>query len=191
MFGLFNRSKNTVKNPRCLIATIGGQDNTFVADDRRIYEGLFGDVETFEAESLSAFREFLSTTSIDILHLFANITDDRRIEGASGPEFFKNISEANVKIFILASENPGDDLIPFCSEAVNAGAAPMNLVMTLDRKGDSFGRFFKSLFGHMVSGGKTMPQAWVELSPQGTTSEIDAPETVFSAGFGSLRLSVE
>lgn len=95
----------------------------------------------------------------------------------------------NVRILTLASNNEPEWLVPFCSEAVNAGTAKINLVMTLDRKGELFVRFFTSLFGFMLKG-MTMPEAWVELAPQNPDGVPETPETIFSAGYGSLRLSV-
>lgn len=189
MFRLFSRSKNTIKNPVCLVASIGSHDHALLTRDRQIYEHYFTDVEIYESGDVAGFYEFLNETTVDILHLFADVSSDHTIQHESGISFFERLSQANVKIFILASENEVDNLIPFCSQAANAGIAHMNIVMTLDRKGGLYGRFFKSLFGRMVNG-KTMPQAWVELAPQNPNTIHEAPEMVFSAGYGSLRLSV-
>ena len=158
MFGLFGRSKNTVKNPKVLVASIGSNDTSLVSSDRRIYEGYFDDIETCQTESVAEFYKYIREKTFDILHLFASLDSDQTIEGETGPAFFERLSQANVKIFIFASDNEGDLLIPFCSQATNAGVARMNLVMTLDRKGELFGSFFKTLFGSMVSG-RTMPEA--------------------------------
>jgi len=66
----------------------------------------------------------------------------------------------------------------------------MNLVMTLERKGDVYPRFFRRLMEDMITG-TSMPEAWVKLAPQGPAQQDDIPETVFNAGYGSLRFKLD
>jgi hypothetical protein len=64
------------------------------------------------------------------------------------------------------------------------GAA--NLVMTLDRKGSSFGNFFQSLFTQMRNGA-SMPTAWAKLAPQGPSAQhAHCPDTIFACELGQL-----
>lgn len=190
VFGLFKKSGNVVSDPKVLIASVGLETDSYVLEDRRIYQDYFGDIEIFEAKDIQDFYKYINGNMFDILHLFAAFDDDGSIEGESGPDFFRHVVETQIKIFILANDNRGERLVPFCSEAVNAGFGSMNLVMTLERKGDSFVQFFKNLFAKMIKG-LTMPQAWVELAPQNVKLDREIPETVFSAGYGSLKITAQ
>ena len=186
MFGLFGKSKGTIKNPKVLIASVGSVGSSLIAEDREIYESYFSEIETYHADNLSAFYQFLQGRTFDVLHLFASVDSNHTIENESGLRFFEHLSRTNVKLFVLANNNEADNLLPFFSQSKSAGVAPMNLVMTLDRKGKRFSSFFKSVLGHMIEG-KTMPQAWVKVAPQNPNIQHETPETIFSAGYGALK----
>ena len=189
MFGLFGRSKKTIRSPKIIIASIGPDDAALVEGDREIYNGFFSDLDTISVNTIEEFYDAISNRACDIFHLLARVSPDHTIQSENGASFFRRLSSLDLKILILASENDADSLIPFCTEAPNAGVERVNMVMTLDRKGEVFVRFFKSLFGSMI-GGMTMPEAWVQLVPQNPNMTHEAPDTVFSAGNGSLKLSV-
>jgi hypothetical protein len=186
MFGLFNRSKNTVKNPKILLASVGAGNETLFATDREMYQSHFSDITEHQAASVSDFFDFIRGKTFDIVHLFAEVKPNGTIQDVSGYEFLGNLSQAETKLVIFATDNSGDKYIAFFPQAKDKSIKPMNAVMTLDRKGDLFPKFFKSLFGFMASG-DTMPQAWVKLAPQNPNIEHNAPETIFSAGFGSVK----
>lgn len=89
------------------------------------------------------------------------------------------VRAAGAHIAVLASDVPQDVLrhADF-NRYVQAGHDwPANIVLTLNRNGESFGRFFKSLFAQMREGA-TMPMAWVRLAPQGPVAQADGPGTV-------------
>ena len=69
----------------------------------------------------------------------------------------------------------------------DVGFGRANLVMTLDRKGDSFGRFFQVLFQDMFAG-TSMPMAWVKLAPQRgpKSGGKNTPWTIFACELGQL-----
>lgn len=68
------------------------------------------------------------------------------------------------------------------------GDARANLVITLQRNGETFPRFFRELFTRMKKG-QTMPMAWVRIVPQGPSSKRDdCPGTIFLMEAGPLRL---
>jgi hypothetical protein len=186
LFGLFKRNKNVIEYPKVLIASIGTR---FESDDIQIYEENFEQIETVRAADVQEFFNYLSGKTFDILHLFVQINQDNSISGSSGTEFFRHVTESNIKIFIFASDNLSERLIPFCTEGINSGYGKLNLVMTLERKERLFPSFIKELFDKML-GGITMPEAWVEIAPQGPMQQENIPETVFSAGLGSLKLTV-
>lgn len=122
------------------------------------------------------------------MHLFAEIKPSGTIEDVSGQEFLENLSQVETKVVLFASDNSGDSYIAFYPKCGAKNINPMNAVMTLDRKGNLFQKFFKSLFGFMVSG-DTMPQAWVKLAPQNPQLNQNTPEAIFSAGFGAVKFT--
>jgi hypothetical protein len=69
--------------------------------------------------------------------------------------------------------------------------SPVNLVITLNRNGANFGRFFRSLF-EMMWTGVPMPMAWVQLAPQGPSQQRDnIPGTICLMGAGQIAFSTE
>lgn len=186
MFGLFNRSKNIVKNPKILLASIGADFETLFATDREIYQSHFSDITEHRAASVSDFLDFISGKTFDIVHLFADVKPNGTIQDASGYQFLESLSQAETKLVLFASDNTGESYIAFYPKDNDRNIKPMNAVMTLERKGDLFPEFFKSLFGFMASG-DTMPLAWVKLAPQNPHIEHNTPNTFFSAGFGAVK----
>jgi len=93
------------------------------------------------------------------------------------------IRDSGAAVVVVASPNSGESYNAAAKEKPYGSA---NLVMTLDRKGDAFGRFFQKLFGEMKRG-KSMPIAWVKLAPQGPHSvHTDVPDTIFLCELGQL-----
>ncbi len=66
---------------------------------------------------------------------------------------------------------------------------PANIVVTLNRNGEAFGRFFKTLFSQMRTG-MTMPLAWVKLAPQGPAANSDNPGTIVLLEAGHIAFAV-
>ena len=120
------------------------------------------------------------------MHLFAEVKSNGTVEDVFGYKFLENLSQADTKLVIFASDNSGDNYIAFSPKDKTKNIRPMNMVMTLERKGDLFPKFFKSLFSFMVSG-DTMPEAWVKLAPQNPHIEHNTPGAIFSAGFGAVK----
>ena len=89
------------------------------------------------------------------------------------------IKAAGAHIAVVASENPPEVLTsPAFREFLGTKSDwPANIVITLNRNTDTFGRFFRKLFTQM-RGGVSMPQAWVTLAPQGPTGQSDCPGTI-------------
>lgn len=86
------------------------------------------------------------------------------------------IRDSGAAVVVVASPNSGESYNAAAKEKPYGRA---NLVMTLDRKGDAFGRFFQKLVGEMKRG-KSMPVVWVKLASQGSRlTHIDVPDTVF------------
>ena len=93
------------------------------------------------------------------------------------------IRDSGAAVVVVASPNSGESYNAAAKEKPYGRA---NLVMTLDRKGHAFSRFFQKLFGEMKRG-KSMPIAWVNLAPQRPHSvHTDVPDTVFLCELGQL-----
>jgi hypothetical protein len=126
----------------------------------------------------------------DVVHLFCNVTSDGNISDAQGREtaatrLIQTCSDSDVKLLWLASENKPEGYI----KGFKAGQKPLNLVLTLDRRGSRFSNFLENLLRKM-SAGETMPVAWVSMSPQNSNDprNQDAPACIFAAGRGGVRL---
>jgi hypothetical protein len=72
------------------------------------------------------------------------------------------VKEAGAYIAVVASANPFDCYLKAVPERADWSA---NIVLTIHRKEDAFGAFFRRLFRAMFEG-TTMPMAWVALAPQ-------------------------
>jgi hypothetical protein len=81
------------------------------------------------------------------------------------------------RIAVIASETAPERLPYADSDRGPAGDWRANIVFTLARKGECFGRFFHRLFSRMQDG-MSMPMAWVELAPQGPVQPEDIPEAI-------------
>ena len=160
----------------------------------------FGDDLTADA---ARYAQFYSATTImtcstadefvgalnygfDVIHLFCDADQDGRILGThlDGTALIRMCCSSGVKLLWIASDNSAAGYI----NGFSPEGQKINIVLTLKRRGATFGTFLQSLLAKM-SAGTTMPVAWVELCPQipGLTHN-DAPETIFSAGYGELRL---
>jgi hypothetical protein len=89
------------------------------------------------------------------------------------------IKATGAHIVVVASENPPDVLTSseFGQFLNSKGNWPANIIITVNRNGDTFGEFFKKLFTQMHAG-ITMPLAWVKLAPQGPGGHADCPGTI-------------
>jgi len=120
-------------------------------------------------------------SGIDLLHLFANIDLNGQVRTATGEGLKASVLldvcvSSNVKVVIIATANDS-------SAYVNGvPARPLNLVMTIDRKGKSFPEFLDRICGLLVTG-STLPAAWAKAAPQALGPTHDnLPECIFYAG---------
>lgn len=99
----------------------------------------------------------------NVLFLYADLQT-----GSQGRRFRDIVGKFGAHIAVLASELSPALLSDreFTNGLSEAHAWPANIVITLNRNGHYFGRFFHQLFSLMRTG-LSMPMAWVELAPQG------------------------
>jgi hypothetical protein len=163
----------TVSNPRVGILDLGGvETKELVRSDVAFLRTLFADVKAMD----------LSAPKCDVLFLYANLTPEGAIVGSS-VGLREIIRESGSRVVVVASPNPSRSYINAGRQQAYGRA---NLVMTLNRHGESFGRLFSGLFSKMKTG-ISMPVAWVELSPQAPGEDQPrSPETIFACEIGPL-----
>jgi hypothetical protein len=121
--------------------------------------------------------------SAEILLVYAHLNEDGTIKGPTTSGIRQIVQLTNAAIVILASPNSADSIK---NAAALPGPKTANIVFTLDRNGNGFGRFFRELFEKM-RGGKDMLTAWVELAPQHPSANLPyAPQTIFVAEGGKI-----
>lgn len=101
------------------------------------------------------------------------------------------IRAAGAHIAVIASEIPHGVVTnsEFNRFLQSKNDWPANIIITMNRNGEAFGRFFKSLFSQMRTG-TTMPLAWVKLAPQGPAANADNPGTVALLEAGHIAFAI-
>lgn len=147
----------------------------YVKRDAAFLTTLFGDVEVMDA----------TPPKCDVLFVYATFSPDGSVIG-SMLGLREIIRDSGALIVVVASGNTPESY-------VKAGAprpyGQANLVMTLDRRGQAFERFLAALFAKMKSG-VSMPDAWIQLSPQ-VSGGVDGsiPEMMFACELGPLSFA--
>ena len=102
-----------------------------------------------------------TTPRCDVLMLYCDVAHDGTIVH-DRRRLREIVRESKAQIVIVASPNVAADYMEAMRET---GFGTANVVLTLDRKGPAFARFFVRLFERMRAA-TPMPVAWVELQPQ-------------------------
>jgi hypothetical protein len=134
------------------------------------------------------FQEVIRSTDrppkCTALLLYCDLSPSGNITGRS-TNLPQIIRESEAHIVIVATPNDQEACVAAAHKANGENA---NVVLTLDRKGESFSQFFASLFMDMKRG-TTMPLAWHRLAPQGVSSHTACPETICLIKHGRLAFS--
>lgn len=121
--------------------------------------------------------------SAEILFVYAHLNEDGTIKGPTHSGIRQVVELTGASIVVLASPNPAASIQ---NAASLPGPKTANIVLTLDRNGNGFSRFFGELFEKMRSG-KDMLSAWVEISPQHPSANpAYAPQTILMAEGGKV-----
>jgi hypothetical protein len=175
MFFRKRSSLPTIEKPKAGQLNLMGPDaDELVYADNVFLKELFGDVPVATG--------IISTC--DILFLYADLSETGRIQNC--PLSLRElIRDSGAKIVVVASENPAANYVK-AGQRQPFGQA--NLVMTLERRGAAFPRFFEQLFSRMKKS-VSMPAAWVELCPQARDPrQANLPSTIFACEIGQLAL---
>jgi hypothetical protein len=170
------RRTNTVNDPYIIAKPVLGMWNLIgdaagdlLARDRAELGPLFPNSVQVGAQS---------APKCNVLFLYCALDASARISGH--PTSMRDvIKAAGAHIAVLAADIPGALLSnrEFGQSLSARSDWPANIVITLNRNGEHFGRFFRELFSQMQAG-VTMPMAWVELAPQGPHQRSDIPGTI-------------
>jgi hypothetical protein len=183
-----NPSPAIVGNTNVLLCTLDIRFHELLMTDAVIYSGFYTRTTSTVLRSL---RDLLAAIDkgYDIVHLFSfvspagMITDDtgNAIDGVS---LIQRCYNSGVKLLWIASDNKADTYI----KHFKAPGIPINLVMTIDRRGSRFTSFLQALL-FRLSQGEAMSGAWVALSPQSPRDpkHQDLPVTVLAVSQGALR----
>jgi hypothetical protein len=157
-----------IQSPRIgFLNLIGSAAQTVIEEDKVALGPLFASIEQSED----------TPPKCDVLMVYCDLQINGHIANYAGG-LRDIIRESKAPIVIVASEN---DAKSYTAAAKSTGYGRANLVMTLERKGAAFTKFFIALFTRMFRG-KTMPLAWVELAPQNPrATHDDCPGTIFAA----------
>lgn len=119
----------------------------------------------------------------DVIHLHADFGGHGTgASGLSGQALIAAAASSGVKLLWIAAANPPDAYI----EGFKVGKASINLIMTIERKGNAFSVFLSRLLSKLADG-KSLPAAWVSIAPQAPAAQTDAPEMIFYAGRPKAR----
>ena len=174
-FILRRRGDVVVVEPKLgLVDLSGGKFAALLEEDRKALSSLFSDVSSSNRPPIPR---------CDVLFLYSDLAPDGSL--LHGPSVRQVATRAGAAIVVLASDKSPEERLT--AAAAGTGQKKASLVLTYDRKGESFARFFRELFSLMKSG-KGMPAAWVALAPQHPSAmNPDLPETIFLPEAGTVQ----
>lgn len=176
------------RHSRVLVCNLCPDLQEFAESDRATYSRFYNSVQFGSFLEIDDLWEGIGG-QCDIVHLFCRLLPDGTISlhnnrNVHGGELIDRCCRDGVKLLWIASDNPGDAYV----RGLRAIGKPINLIMTIDRRGRSFSMFLDR-FLHMISAGKLLPNAWVSLATQsiGSTQQNN-PSCIFSAGAPGVAL---
>jgi hypothetical protein len=185
----FTRRQDEVVGTKVIVASLDPRFAELAKADRDCYSHFYSAPDEIGFENAQQLLSGIDRRC-DIVHLFCDISPEGNIVDShgnttEGAALIQHCCDADVKLLWLASQNKPEGYI----KGFKAAGKPLNLVLTIDRKGSCFPSFLENLLRKM-SAGETMPAAWVALAAQ-TPSDPrhqDLPACIFAAGRGGLKL---
>jgi hypothetical protein len=165
---------------RVLVCMIGPDNEleTLAAIDADIYHWHYSDVTLTSCATAGQFPTVLRQGRYRIVHLLLRIDAQGEVSGTGIRTILETCRRNGGKMLILANDHDADTYIKWVN------VTGVNLVMTVERKGDRFPVFWDGLLDRLTKG-MTMPQAWVDLVPQVEgPHQADEPRCIFAAGAG-------
>ena len=168
VYKFWNSGRICIPNPKLGLLNIGGDE--FAAElneDRKALGAFFNDVIVGGEGQVP---------NCDVLFVYAKVASNGSIANSTEPSLRHLAARAGSVVLVLASNNPSEHVV---AAGKVPGPKQCSLVLTLDRNGEGFPRFFKEVFTLMKSG-KTMPMAWIKTAPQHKSVMPQyTPETIF------------
>jgi hypothetical protein len=128
--------RGSIPAPKVRILDLGGEDTKqLVRSDTSFLKPLFAELQLAE----------LAAPKCDVLFLYAKLTAEGAVLGSTR-SLREIIRDSGAKVVVVAFANPSGYYIKAGKQQPYGRA---NLVMTLNRCGDAFGRFFEALFSKM------------------------------------------
>jgi hypothetical protein len=168
VYKFWHSGRVRIRNPKLGLVNMGGEEFAALSnEDRAAFGSLFGDVVVSADGTIP---------QCDVLFVYARLEPDGSLPGGAESTIRHAAARAQCSVVVLASNNPSDRVV---AAGKLPGPKQGSLVLTLNRNGEGFARFFKELFTLMNSG-KTMPMAWVKIAPQhNSVMPQYAPDTIF------------
>jgi hypothetical protein len=185
---LFRTNRDEVNGAKVLVCALDSRFDDLLKGDSEIYGRYYRATTTMVLPTSKALLGRLEQ-KYDIVHLMCDVTESGAITDTSGreitgTELIQNCCDHNVKLLWVASDNLPERYI----KGFGARGKRLNLVMTLKRKGPNFPSFLQKLLSRLAYG-DSMPVAWNDICPQIPGSDHpDAPESIFFAGRGGVKL---
>ena len=172
MFSLFRRAPRIQSPHLGILDLTHGSASAALTADKAAIGSLFDSLAESSADP----------PRCNVLFFYCQIEPDGTIR-----DFSRGVRElirdSGVVVAVVATENPSQNYI---AATKSCGYGKANLVMTLNRRGDIFPKFFQRLFSEMKRG-VSMPVAWVKLAPQiPGAKHADCPDTIFACEAGQL-----
>ena len=181
---LFRRRTQDVFYTRVLVCSVGDVPEDELGRDFNAYQKYLGSVTLQRFEDANGLVNALRGR-YDIVHVLTAVTVDGRIGGSeiSGTELIQQAALDNTKLLWIASTNDPQGYV----KGFKPNGNKLNVVMTIDRRGDCLSNFIGKLL-HEMQSGLSMPVAWNKIVPQIPGQEHpDAPATIFYSGLGQIR----
>jgi hypothetical protein len=182
----FNRPKSPIiLKTRAVVCSLNARFDGLLAEDGLSYSSFFPSTIISACHNINELRMMIAR-GCDIVHVFGLVSDagvitDDNGSSMAGTMLIQACCSGGVKLLCIASDTSREA----CIKGFSAGNKPLNLVLTLDRRGPLFGSFLAKLLAKLAAG-KTLPIAWVEIAPQTVRApeHNDLPATIFAAGLG-------
>lgn len=182
LFGKSNASEG--KEPKVLVAYFESRFESAANSDFACYSKYYAFTKI---EKLNGAADLCSILEglFDIVHLLAEIAADGQIVEGQGRQsdaaaMLEKSLDRRVALMWIAGESVADH---YLKGFRSIQGKPLNLILTLNRKGDAFSQFLESLLSKLATGEK-IASAWVAVAPQnsGDPRNAAAPECIFVAG---------
>ena len=153
---------------------LGEDAEDLISDDNASFSSLF---------ARTTIGEFQQLPSADVLFIYGHLNEEGNFSDLIPSSIGHIVEQTNAAIVVVASPNSVERITNAAKASTPKTA---NIVYTLNRNGDGFGRFFQELFEKMRNG-KDMLTAWVELAPQNPRAQPSyVPQTIQMSGAGKI-----